>query len=145
MATQVAIAKMREEAMLRLKEAMTAIGQSTNVEPAVLPLHNRDAGYLQAEQLSTIANWLDSVAQVQSDKATTITDEAFGIALRDRMKEAGIEVGKSLKADLEAFLELHAAADEPEIVLPPEEYEEGEIPEPLVPYVSVEDDDGDAG
>lgn len=115
MATKVAIAKMRENAMRRLTAAMETIGKSTNVETIELPTHNRDADYLQAEQLDTMANWLESVAKAKSGQSQSISDEAFAAELRRRMADDGIEVGKSLKADLEAFLELHSAgADDPD-------------------------------
>lgn len=136
MATVAALAIKRAHAIERLN----AVAEKTGY-PLVLPTHMKDTVHLQAAQLDTLAEWAETAFSGTQD--ITITDEVFAKELRRRMKEDGIEVGKSLKADLEAFLELHSAGeDDSEIVLPPEEYAEGEIPEPLVPYVPAEDDDG---
>jgi hypothetical protein len=61
-ATEAAIAILREKSLKRLTVAMHTIGNTVQVDPVQLPEFNHDRNYLHATQLETLANWAESVA-----------------------------------------------------------------------------------
>ena len=106
-ADKVSIAVMRDKAMMQLMSAMASISEIVEVELAEVPMHNRDASYLQAAQLQALAGWADCVAQRLNDPSVALVDSAELADLRKALDE-------TKKALDEANAALSARAQQPE-------------------------------
>lgn len=75
MATVVAIAQMRDDALRRLNDATRAVSERLNIAPADLPEFNRDPDYLHAAQLTALADWAERLADSKHIEAVTRSSE----------------------------------------------------------------------
>jgi pyruvate/2-oxoglutarate dehydrogenase complex dihydrolipoamide acyltransferase (E2) component len=117
-------AVLRETALKRMEAAMARISEATGVEAAALPTHHRDAAYLEAQRLDTLATWLEQVVEAVSADAPPAPDYASmtAVELRRLLDERGIVLeegsgagGGIVKADLVAALVAADKADNADI------------------------------
>lgn len=111
MATVVAIAKTREQAIKRLTEATARIAELLNIEAGEFPTHNRDASYLQAQQLKVVADFLERVVTVLTPEVEEDLDSLTNTELKALAEERGIDLTGKRKKD--EFIEAIRAAGTP--------------------------------
>ncbi len=70
MASQTAIAMMRDSAVASIKENAAAVSKALGVDPPVLDFFFRDKDYQQAQELKVIGEWLNTVSEKVAPKAT---------------------------------------------------------------------------
>lgn len=63
MATRVAIAQMRDNALAELRANMNEISALIDVDPAAMPIKTRDPDYTHAAELKAIAEWSGRVKE----------------------------------------------------------------------------------
>lgn len=83
MADPVAIAKMRESALARITATSRKIAEVLHIEPPTLRDYARDKSYLEAERLTALADWLDSVAVVVNQEPEVSNQAAALTAIED--------------------------------------------------------------
>jgi hypothetical protein len=103
MASKLAIALVRQDALARLEAAMATLAERLNVARPELPRTGRDDGLLQAQQLEQIAAWAEGLvaAIVPSGyEAMTVKD------LTALASERGVDLGDARrKAEIIAVLQ----------------------------------------
>ncbi len=107
MATVVAIAIMREQAMKRLEASMAQLVQNLSIEPVEFPLYDRDATYLQAAQLTALATFFERVVTALAQPEGEPTLDNMTIAqLKALAAEHNVDLtGVTKKADIIAAIE----------------------------------------
>lgn len=75
MATLAAMAKKSSEATDRIFAAANGIAKELGVEPLVLPLYQRNPDMLRADQLTAIADYLETIHGALSPKSEVKTAE----------------------------------------------------------------------
>lgn len=103
MANTATIAATRKDAFSRLHQSMRILGDELGVEPIALTQFNRDPEWLQAKQLSEMADYLEGVvkalhpvedaetAEVPVDETTTDTTEVPVVSPYAALKKAELQ------------------------------------------------------